>query len=225
MNDTVSEFKLISDDIAAHVDVLIKHSENYYVICREVPKFDGKLGCKAIYLTKQAIGSEIVSRLYRLIKNDPDAWNFPLLIERLQDDTFLPQLLPSFNHDGRKSLLELKALRDEVTALFAAVQDSSNFKRLSVYRARFVAHRVPYPRDLKKFGSEADVIDLTSAELRWLTDLLSIILDKVYYMIDRSGFAADDITYEAQDETCALWGVQPPKIRLSLKDVRNEILK
>ena len=35
---TLAEFEILRADLTGHVDVLIQHSENYYVICREAAK-------------------------------------------------------------------------------------------------------------------------------------------------------------------------------------------
>lgn len=217
--DSLSEIRELSVDLAKHVDVLIQHSENYYAISQAVANAGPEIGNKARLLARQAIGSETVSRLYRLIKDDSDAWNYPRLISRLKDHELLKSLMPSFNYDGRKTFEELRQLRDEVIALFEQVANSLEFEKLTVYRTRFVAHRAPHPRTLKNFRPEADVVELSSAELRWLTDVLSVIADKVAYMIDRSGFPADDIAHMAQDEAHALWGLPAPIKRQSLKDV------
>lgn len=128
--DSLSDFKLICRDVSMHVDVLIKHSENYYFACIRAATPGGKIGDKALQLTKQAIGSEIVSRLYRLIKDDQDAWGFPKLIKQLAHDDFLEQLMPAFNHDGRKSLSDIKLLRDEVAELFENISGSIIFEKL-----------------------------------------------------------------------------------------------
>ena len=217
--DSLSELRELTADLAAHLDVLIQHSENYYAISQAVANAGPKVGTRARFLTRQAIGSETVSRLYRLIKNDKDAWNYPKLMRKLEDQELLESLMPSFNHDGRKSFEELAKLRDEAVALFEQAANSLEFEKLTVYRAKLVAHRAPKPRALKKARPEADVVELSSAELRWLTDVLSVVADKVAYMIDRSGFPADDIAHLAQDEAYALWGLPAPTQRRSLKDV------
>jgi hypothetical protein len=218
----ILKFKLICEDVAAHLDVLIKHSENYYFLCRRIAECQGNTGDKALYLTKQAVGSEIVSRTYRLIKEDNDAWGFPLLIDMLADDNFLEEMLPSFIHDGRKSPQDLINLREEVKLRFENISRSLNFKRLVIYRARFIAHRVQEPRDIKSFPQEANVLELSSAELRWLADNLSVVMDKIQYMVDRGGFPADQIAREAQDEASALWGLPPPQLHESLSDLLNK---
>lgn len=217
--DPLSRIRELSADLAMHVDVLIQHSESYYAVSQAVVNAEPELGNIARMLARQAIGSEIVSRLYRLIKNDSDAWNYPSLLRMLDDDELLVSLMPSFNHDGRKTFEELRQIRDEVAALFGQIANSLAFEKLIVYRTRFVAHRTPHPGTLKRFRPEADVVELSSAELRWLTDVLSIIADKVAYMVDRADFAADEIAHMAQDEAHALWGLPPPTKRRSLNDV------
>ncbi|WP_273145888.1 hypothetical protein [Oceanicaulis alexandrii] len=219
---SISEIRERSVDLAAHVDVLIQHSENYYALSQAVAEARARTGDRARMLTRQAVGSEIVSRLYRLIKNDSDAWNYPWLINHLKGDELLEKLMPTFNHDGRKTFRELVQLRDEVLSLFDKVASSLEFQKLSVYRQKFVGHRVPKPRDLRKFSPEADVVELSSSELRWLTDVLSVIADRTAYMIDRSSFPADQIAHMAQDEAHALWDLPAPENRKSLKDVYGQ---
>lgn len=216
----MSEFKSLNADVAAHVDVLIQHSENYYAVCKKVAaSADDEPGRFAMMLARQAIGNELVSRLYRLIKDDADGNNFPLLMAYLRDEKLMLELMSGFNYDGRKTIEELRNHRDSALGLFDDVRSSLRFERVTVYRARYVAHRVPQPRALKKYGSEADVHSLSAADLRWLSDNLSLVLTKTAYMIDRSDFPADDIGHMAEDEANALWGLPEPKQRHFLADV------
>lgn len=217
---TLSEFRSINTDVAQHIDVLIQHSENFYAVCKKLAKTDeDEDGRSALMLTRQAVGNELVSRLYRLIKNDVDGINVPLLISYLNDDELLVEMMPTFNHDGRKSIQDLYDLRGDILARFEDVGNSLRFQQLIVYRARYIAHRVPQPGVLKKARAEADVHELSAADLRWLSDNLSIIVDKIAYMIDRSGFPADNISHAAEDQANALWGLPAPSRRHYLSEV------
>jgi len=207
---TSEQFDDLRNDLFGHVDVLIQHSENYYVLCREAAKREPIDGGRAFNLIRRAVGHEIVARLYRLIEGSTDATNFSLLIRTLSKEDTLQALFPRFNHDNRKSIQELRQLKDEVVDQFEHVSNSEFFQKVDIYRNRFVAHRLRNPRNLKKFSPSADVQELSSADLRWLTDSLAAIADKVNYMSDRSGFPADDIVRFAQSEAHALWGLEPP---------------
>jgi len=194
-----------------HVDVLIQHSENYYVLCREAAKREPVDGGRAFSLIRRAVGHEIVSRLYRLIEKSPDAISFPQLMRMLEDNSTLQLFMPSFNHDGQKSFEELIGIRDGVVEQFKSILESEYFQKVDIYRNRFIAHRVRNPRNLQKYPPSANVTELSSAELRWLTDSLSAIADKINYMSDRSGFPAEDIARIAQNEAHSLWGLEPPQ--------------
>tara|TARA_R110002051_G_C8731067_1_gene497869 strand:- start:1519 stop:2190 length:672 start_codon:yes stop_codon:yes gene_type:complete len=207
---TLEDFDELRNDLFSHVDVLIQHSENYYVLCREAAKREPVDGGRAFNLIRRAVGHEIVSRLYRLIEDSNDATNFPLLMRMLNDDSILQLLMPSFNHDGRQSFADLVGLRDGVLEQFEDVQKSEYFQKVDVYRNRFVAHRVPSPRNLKRYPPSANVTELSSAELRWLTDSLAAIANRINYMSARSGFPAEDIARLAQFEAHALWNLKPP---------------
>lgn len=206
----LEDFVELKNDLFGHVDVLIQHSENYYVLCREAAKRVPFEGGRAFDLIRRAVGHEIVSRLYRLIEDSQDATNFPLLVRMLEDDTTLQMLMPSYNHDDRKSFSDLVRLRDEVLEQFEGVQKSEYFQKIDVYRNRFVAHRVPNPRNLKRYPASANVKELSSAELRWLTDSLAAIADSINYMSNRSGFPAREIAQLAKYEAHALWNLEPP---------------
>ena len=208
---TLADFEVLRADLTAHVDVLIQHSENYYVICREAAKREPEPGGRAFNLIRRAVGHEIVSRLYRLIEDISGGNHFPLMMGQLANDALLAQMMPVFNHDGRKSLAELKQLRDEVLQLFDGVRSSDQFGKTEIYRHRFVAHRLPQPGRLTKLPPSANVTELSSKDLRWLTDSLADIADKVAYMVDRSGFPAKDIAHLAEDEAHELWGLELPK--------------
>ena len=208
---TIEEFENLLADLTLHVDVLIQHSENYYVMCREATNREADGSGRTFNLIRRAVGHEIVARLYRLIEDIPDGTHFSLMMELLSEDQLLGQMMGSFNHDGRKSLADLKALRDEVIQLFESARKSDYFAKTEIYRHRFVGHRIPQPRKLKKLSPNADVTTLSSAELRWLTDSLSNILDKVSYMVNRGGFPASEIAQIAEDDSHQLWGLEPPK--------------
>lgn len=214
---TLAEFEKVRADLAGHVDVLIQHSENYYVICREAVNREPEPGGRAFNLIRRAVGHEIVSRLYRLIEGISGGSHFPSMMKQLADDSLLDQIMPVFNYDGRKSLNELILLRDEVLRTFDDISASDEFAKTQIYRHRFVAHRLSQPRDLKRLPPSADVTELSSKELRWLTDSLADIVGKVAYMMNRGGFPAADIAQMAQDEAHELWGLEPPK-RSSVMD-------
>tara|TARA_R110000850_G_scaffold13518_5_gene43740 strand:- start:322 stop:993 length:672 start_codon:yes stop_codon:yes gene_type:complete len=207
----LEDFNHLRNDLFGHLDVLIQHSENYYVLCREAAEREHIYGGRAFNLIRRAVGHEIVSRLYRLIETSSDARHFQRLMQMLEDNSTLQLLLPRFNHDGLKSFEDLITLRDGVVEQFAGIRASEYFHKVDIYRNRFVAHRVPHPYNLKKYTPTADVTELSSAELRWLTDSLSAIAERVNYMSDRSGFPADQIARMAQNEAHALWGLEPLK--------------
>lgn len=208
---SIGDFEKLRADLTLHVDVLIQHSENYYVMCREAEKREQDSGGRTFNLMRRAVGHEIVGRLFRLIEDSTDGNHFSLLMQYLAADHLLDQMMPKFNHDGSKSLADLKALRDEVLQMFDTVRTSDQFGRTEIYRHRFVGHRVPQPRKLKKLPPTADVTTLSSAELRWLTDSIAEILNKVAYMTDRSGFPAKEIAHLAEYEAHEFWGLEPPK--------------
>ncbi len=208
---TLDEFNTLRADLWGHVDVLIQHSENYYVLCREGVKREPEAGGRSFNLIRRAVGHEIVSRLYRLIEKTPGGKHFPLMMEQLRDDTLLSLIMPTFNYDGRKTLPELKRLRDEVLKLFEGIRTSDQFGKTEIYRHRFVAHRIPQPGRLKSLPSSADVTELSSKDLRWLTDSLADIVDKVAFMAERSSFPAEDIARIAENEAHDLWGLTRPK--------------
>jgi len=205
------EFNALRDDLVRHIDVLIQHSENYYVLCSEAVERESKPGGRAFNLIRRAAGHEIVSRLYRLIEGSLDANNVSKLMAQLADDSLLEQMFLHFNHDGRKTFEELSSLRDDVLENFAGVRNSDFFKKVDIYRNRFVAHRAPSPRNLNKFPPNANVTVLSSAELRWLTDSLCAIANKINYMADRNSFPAEDIAWLAKCEAHELWGLAPPE--------------
>ena len=207
----LEDFDNLRDDLFKHVDVLIQYCESYYVLCREAVKREPVDGGRAFILIRRAVGHEIVSRLYRLVERTSDSTNFRKLMRKLTDNSTLQLLMPRFNHDGEKSFEDLVGIRDQVLEQFRCIQESENFQKLDVYRNRFVAHRLSSPSNLRKYPPSADVTELSSAELRWLTDSLSAIADRVNYMSDRSGFPADGIARMAQNEAHALWGLEPLK--------------
>jgi len=131
---TLAEFNSLRADLWRHVDVLIQHSENYYVICREAVKREPEPGGRSFNLIRRAVGHEIVSRLYRLIENISGGNHFPAMITQLSDDGLLSAMMPTFDHDGRKSLPELKRLRDEV---LSSLRTSARLTNLG--RPRFTA--------------------------------------------------------------------------------------
>ncbi len=208
---SLADFEKLRDDLVLHVDVLIQHSENYYVMCREAETRRDGQGGKTFELMRRAVGHEIVARLYRLIESIPNGNHFSLLIEYLADDDLLNQMMPKFNHDGSKSLNDLKVIRDEILQTFDIVRTSDQFARTEIYRHRFVGHRLPQPGKLKKLPPTADVTSLSSAELRWLTDSIAEILNKVAYMYDRGEFPANDIARMAEYDAHEFWGLEPPK--------------
>ena len=208
---SMADFEKLRADLELHVDVLIQHSDNYYVMCREAERRIQEPGGKTFELMRRAVGHEIVARLYRLIENISNGNHFSLLMEYLADDDLLNHMMPKFNHDGSKSLSELKAIRDDILQRFDTVRSSDQFARTEIYRHRFVGHRLPQPGKLKKLPPSADVNTLSSAELRWLTDSIAEILNKVAYMCDRSEFPAKNIAELAEREAHEFWGLEPPK--------------
>ena len=94
------------------------------MLCREAAKREPVDGSRAFNLIRRAVGHEIVSRLYRLINKSPDAASFPKLIQMLNDNTILMLLMPSFNHDGRKSFEDLVGIRDGVEEQFESILNS-----------------------------------------------------------------------------------------------------
>lgn len=206
MTDKLDTFDELHQDLRDHVDVLIQMSETYYVLSQLLPERLAQPGGSAFRLLRQALGMEIVGRLYRLIETSDDGRHFHALRDLLSDDALIDEMLPTFNHDGRKSRAELTALRAEILKFIDDIHASDEFKKVDVYRQRYVGHRVPNPRKLAKHGPSADVHTLSSADLRRLTDGLAVVCDKVAYARERSMFASNDIAAFAKENALALWG-------------------
>lgn len=127
-------FELL-DRLKGAINILIQHSENHYVMSelREANKTFAD--SKTFGLTRQAVGFEIVNRIYRLTDKFEDSENFDVLKQKyLENKLFVDKLFSNFNSDNRKTRLDFDCLLQDVVNMIADLYQSSELKRLKVFR-------------------------------------------------------------------------------------------
>jgi hypothetical protein len=208
---TLEQFQKMLRNVTTLTDVLIQLSENYYLMSRLRPKRIELAGGRSFNLLRHAVGLELVSRIFRLL--DPDTGNhgYSGISDRLKEKALVAALLPAFNHDGRKTEAELIALRDEIAALVKALKASVAFKRIQIFRHRFVGHIQPTPRMLAaaNLPKTADVQQMHTKDVRFIIKRLSVICDKLAYINGRGQFTSKGIATMAEDDARELWGLGP----------------
>lgn len=211
MATTLEQFQQMLRNVTTLTDVLIQLSENYYLMSRLRPKRIELDGGRSFNLLRHAVGLELVSRIFRLL--DPDTGNhgYSGISDRLKERKLMAALLPAFNHDGRKTEADLIALRDEVSRLVKVLKASVAFKRIQIFRHRFVGHIQPTPRMLAdaNLPKTADVQQMNTKDVRFIIKRLSVICDKLAYINGRGQFAARGIATMAEDDARQLWGLGP----------------
>lgn len=110
-----------------------------------------------------------------------------------------------------KTEADLIALRDEVAALVKALKASVAFKRIQVFRHRFVGHIQPTPRMLAdaKLPKTADVQQMNTKDVKFIIKRLGVICDKLAYINGRGQFTPYSIANTAADDARDLWGLDP----------------
>lgn len=211
MATTLEQFQKMLRNVTTLTDVLIQLSENYYLMSRLRPKRIELDGGRSFNLLRHAVGLELVSRIFRLL--DPDTGNhgYSGISDRLNERKLMAALLPVFNHDGRKTEADLIALRDEVATLVKSLKASVAFKRIQIFRHRFVGHIQPTPRMLAdaNLPKTADVQQMNTKDVRFIIKRLSVICDKLAYINGRGQFAPRGIAAMAEDDARQLWGLGP----------------
>lgn len=203
------EFDALKKRLHWNTDVLIQMSESYYRLCTKLdgwpPQHEGIMALRAI---RQAVGFEIVNRLYRLTDTKSAAQSFPKLSKRyLQDDAFCDGLFASRADLDRA---EFEKWRSGIIKLVGDILASPERRRLEIFRHRYTGHAIPSPVRLEEFGADADIHSLSSAELRKITDGLSGAVDMLLHIADGSSFPYEDIAKWAQESFDALFGDSTP---------------
>ena len=205
-HQSFEDFQTLIRRLKNGIDLLIQHSENFYVMSEFRDAKKAFAESNTFGLMRQAIGFEIVNRIYRLIDKQPDSLSFVTLKKiYLQQQKFLQILFAHFNYDGRKTEQEFHDHVNQIIDLIESVQKSGELEKITIFRTRYTAYMVPTPGVLKKFDSESDVHTLQSSDLRLLTDTLATAIDKVKYLEERGMIDLKFIAENARNESLALW--------------------
>ena len=202
------EFRTLVLRLKNGIDLLIQHSENFYVMSELLDAKTAFADSRTFGLMRQAIGFEIVNRIYRLTDKQPDSLSFVTLKKNyLQQHDFLQILFTHFNYDGGKTEQEFHDHVNQTINLIENVQKSGELEKITIFRTRYTAHMIPNPGVLKKFDGESDVHTLQSSDLRLLTDPLATAIDKVKYLEERGMIDLRFIAENARNESLGLWGL------------------
>jgi len=206
IDETLKPLFELTKTLKEKVDILIQHSENYYVMCDLLHSNKKLATSRTFKLTRMAVGFEMVNRIYRLTDKAKDSINFGILGDKyLREEIINHALFMRFNSDKTKDKKEFDAILQEIRSSIEKIYRCPELEKVKIFRHRYTAHMIPRPRDLDKFGPDADVDQMNSSDLRLLTDRLVFVLDRVEYLSKRSMFGSEDRGRMAKREALELW--------------------
>ena len=211
---TLAEFKAMFHEITTRVNVLIQQAENYYYKPKLMAARRYEPGGQTFLLIWRTIGFEIAARLYRLLERDARNHHLQALSTMLKDDALLLQMLPSYNRTGKRTEAGLRRARNAIVRDIKTLQKSRVFARMEIFRIRFVAHRQPEPRHLKRLPrsmqKNANVQNMKAADIRELTERVSDICVRIGDLIAYSNFSPETTASLARRDAKDLWEPAPP---------------